>query len=161
MEQAVELVVPQVGAIWEGQGGIYAGVMRGENGAPNYHLIAGTEDGERLEWGGYGKKIMGSDSKLDGAANTKALLASKHSHPGAKWAAEYTRDGHSDFYLPAQRELNLAYATIAEEFADAWYWTSTQCYAYDAWIQSFGYGYQNYASKDYYYRVRAFRRISI
>jgi hypothetical protein len=161
MEQAIELVVPQVGSIWEGQGGFYAGIMRGANGAANYHLIVGTEDGERLEWGAYGKKIEGADSKLDGLANTKALLASKHSHPAAKWTSEYTRDGHTDFYLPAQRELNLAYATLAEEFSPNWYWSSTQFSAYDAWYQDFGDGAQDASSKDFDYRVRAFRSINI
>lgn len=161
MSTTVDLIVPQVGAIWEGQGGLYAGIMRGANGAQNHHLIVGTEDGLRLEWGGFGKRIEGADSKLDGFANTKALLASKHSHPAAQWAVEYRCDGHSDFYLPAQRELNLAYATLAEEFAGDWYWSSTQYSADNAWLQLFNDGTQSFALKDRYGRVRAFRSIKI
>lgn len=160
-EALQQLVAPRVGTVWEGQGGIYVGVMTGENGAPNYHLIASADEGIELEWGPYGKLIEGADSTRDGIANTKALLASKHAHPAAKWAAEYTKDGHSDFYLPAQRELNLCYATVAEQFSKNWCWSSTQFSANYAWGQGFGGGSQYGASKDYSYRARAVRRITI
>ena len=132
--QPIELEVfasnntPSIGEYWSGQGGIYAGLMRGENGAPDYHLIvpAGPEAyAQEITWGGNGKEEAGAKSTHDGAANTAALIASKHSHPAAKWAAQLTIDGHSDFYLPARRELRLCWINAPELFEDGWYWSST------------------------------------
>jgi hypothetical protein len=160
-EPAVALVEPRVGTYWEGQGGIYVGVMPGIDGGRDCHLIASVDEGEDLEWGPYGERIEGADSKRDGSANTLSLLGSGHAHPAAIWASKYTKDGHTDFYLPAQRELNLCYATCAEQFAKAWYWSSTQYSAGIAWYQHFAGGYQSIANKGYPGRARAFRRLFI
>lgn len=161
MEKAA-LKVPQLGEYWEGQGGIYAGLMPGENGQRPYHLIVSEESAECVEWGEYGQKIEGADSRIDGAANTKAILAADGDHPAAQWAAQYTKDGHSDFYLPAQREQNLCFATIPDKFeTDDWYWTSTQSSAGYAWTQDFDDGSQGHAGKDYAGRARAVRRLFI
>ncbi|MGB8422227.1 DUF1566 domain-containing protein [Paraburkholderia sp.] len=156
-----QLIVPRLGTEWEGQGGIYAGLMRGEGEQPDYHLIVSVDEAINVEWGGYGINVPECDSRLDGAANTRALLASTSKHPAAAWAAEYTRDGHSDFYLPAQRELNLCYATVAEKFAPEWYWSSTQYSAYGAWVQYFGDGLQYNAHKINKGRFRAVRRLVV
>ncbi|MGN6085829.1 DUF1566 domain-containing protein [Trinickia sp.] len=156
------LKVPQLGQYWEGQGGIYAGIMPGENDQRPYHLIVSEESGDGLEWGGYGHRVDGADSRIDGMANTKAILAADGEHPAAEWAVKYTRDGHSDFYLPAQREQNLCFATIPDQFeTDDWYWSSTQCSAGSAWGQYFDDGFQYYAGKDFPGRARAVRRIEI
>lgn len=161
MSETLQLVAPRVGTYWEGQGGVYVGVMPGIDGSRDYHLIVSTEEGTSLEWGAYSKRIEGADSKRDGAANTLALLGSGGTHPAAAWASKYTKDGHTDFYLPAQRELNLCYATCAEQFAKGWYWSSTQYSAYYAWFQYFYDGYQYYAGKDSTGRARAVRRLFI
>lgn len=155
------LSVPEVGAYWEGQGGIYVGVMPGIDGGPDYHLIASIDEGVDLEWGQSDKRIEGADSKRDGSANTLALLGSGYPHPAAAWASKYTKDGHSDFYLPAQRELNLCYATCAEKFEKDWYWTSTQSSAGWAWCQSFYGGDPSSCLQDNRLRARAVRRLSI
>jgi hypothetical protein len=155
------LVAPRLGVYWEGQGGIYAGLMPGQGDAPDYHLIASLDEGMDFEWGPYGMKVPECDSRLDGAANTRALLGATSKHPAAAWAAEYSKDGHTDFYLPAQRELNLCYATIAEKFAPSWYWSSTQSSAYGAWCQGFAYGFQFADGKNVKGRVRAVRRVKI
>jgi len=156
------LKVPQLGQYWEGQGGIYAGMMPGENGQRPYHLIVSEESGDGLEWGGYGHRIEGADSRINGMANTKTILLADGEHPAAEWAAKYTKDGHSDFYLPAQREQNLCFATILDQFeTDDWYWSSTQYSAGNAWGQDFDDGSQDYANKYYPGRARAVRRIEI
>lgn len=160
MSETLQLVAPRIGAYWEGQGGIYAGVMPGIDGERDYHLIVSADEGVDLEWGPYGKRIEGADSKTDGLANTKALIAAG-GHPAANWTNEYTKESHTDFYLPAQRELNLCYATCAEKFAKDWYWSSTQSSATSAWYQFFDDGYQLYANKTYPGRARAVRRLFI
>jgi hypothetical protein len=95
-------------------------------------------------------------------ANTKAILLADGEHPAAEWASKYTKDGHSDFYLPAQREQSLCFATILNQFeTDDWYWSSTQYSADTAWDQGFGDGTQLNAYKDNTSRARAVRRIEI
>jgi hypothetical protein len=156
------LKVSQLGQYWEGQGGIYAGIMPGENGQRPYHLIVSEESGDGLEWGGYGHRVDGADSRIDGMANTKAILLADGEHPAAEWASKYTKDGHSDFYLPSQREQSLCYATIPDLFeTDDWYWSSTQYSAGSAWFQVFGDGFQLTAYKYTTGRARAVRRIEI
>jgi len=41
---------PKIGEPWPGQGGIYAGIMRGRDGNPDYHLIVGKAT-EPMPWG--------------------------------------------------------------------------------------------------------------
>ena len=98
---------PRVGEFWPEQGGVYAGVMRGADGAPDYHLIVGSEEVQSIGWGGYGTKVDGADSEPDGLANTQALCAAATEHPAAQWAAGLTERGMSDWYLPSRRELRL------------------------------------------------------
>lgn len=161
MSETLQLVAPRVGTYWEGQGGIYLGVMPGIDGGRDYHLIASADEGTDLEWGPYGKRVEGADSKFDGSDNTLAILGSGQVCPAAGWASKYTKDGHSDFYLPAQRELNLCYATSAENFVKDWYWSSTQYSAGYAWRQGFAYGGQTLAFKVTRGRARAVRRLFI
>lgn len=54
---------PPIGTMWPEQGGIYAGVMRGERGH-HYHLIIAPRDTELsdIEWGEDDKMISGAIS---------------------------------------------------------------------------------------------------
>ncbi|EJO5057985.1 DUF1566 domain-containing protein [Pseudomonas aeruginosa] len=152
--------IPAIGAEWPGQGGIYAGLMRGHDGHPDYHLIvASAESGGELQWGGYGSKSSAT-SKWDGLANTKALVE-EGGHPAAEFAASVTISGHKDFYLPAQAELMLAWANLPEVFAEGWHWSSTQYSAYGAFGTYFLVGYAYNLVKSYDFRVRPVRKILI
>lgn len=160
--RAIVTGVPRIGELWPEEGGIYVGVMRGEEGKPDYHLIAPVDAHTTdIACGGEGKDEPDAQSHWDGRANTAALCASKHKHPAAKWAAGLQIDGHNDLYLPALRELRLCWANVPELFESAWYWTSTQCSSYSAWIQDFFNGSQNYGGKGYKSRARAVRRREI
>lgn len=153
---------PPIGEFWKGQGGIYAGLMRGEGSQPDYHLVVAVGDqGEvaDISWGGDGQAEPRACSDRDGRANTLALAESEHSHPAAEWAAAHEVDGHRDFYLPARRELRLCWVNVPELFADAWYWSSTQFSPGYAWVQVFGVGGQHTALKVYEFRARAVRRV--
>lgn len=159
---AQALTPPRIGQQWPGQGGVYAGLIRGEGDQPDYYLIVANEEAEGLEFGGYGKTVDGTNSSLDGAANTQALITSEHAHPAAEWAAKHTADGHSDFYLPSRNELRLCYANAPEPFSkDDWYWSSTQDSAHYAWMQYFDDGYQGWSHECHEYRVRPVRRIQL
>lgn len=155
-----QINMPPIGEYWEGQGGINCGPVI-EKGIPTRFLIRSTEFGEDLEWGAYGKKIAGADSKRDGAANTKAILASGHKHPAAEWAAGYTKDGQTGFFLPAQFELNQVAMACLEDMPDDWFWSSTQYSAYYAWGQFFDSGSAVNDDKDYVASAVAVRSLFI
>ena len=149
--------VPRIGASWNGEGGIYAGVIRGET--EDYHLVVGAISPDKLEWGAYGTDVPGTVSEHDGRSNTLALIESDNDHPAAKWARANTADGHSDFYLPARRELSLLYANVPELFEKVWHWSSTQYSAHSAWYQYFVDGDQYGTAKGYVARAVAVRRL--
>lgn len=153
--------MPAIGKEWPEQGGVFAGIMRGEDGKPDYYLIvpANIANSPKLEWGGYGKEIDGANYKFDGLANTAALADGNH--PAADWAKNLNINGHNDFYLPARRELSLCYANVPELFEKEWHWSSTQHSARSACLQYFSDGNQDDGHKVNGYRVRAVRRVSI
>ncbi|WP_103018134.1 DUF1566 domain-containing protein [Alicycliphilus denitrificans] len=144
---------PQIGEYWAGQGGIYAGDFRAGDGLTYGLIAAPDQDIGRATWGPNGKRDL---SGWDGLENTRSLIKES---PAAKLAAGYTRDGHSDFYLPAHRELLLGAANLYETFGtESWYWTSTP-YANDyAKAFDFETGHCLYYSRDHEFRVRPFRR---
>ena len=154
---------PPIGSYWLGQGGIYAGMVRGENGTPDYHLIVSTDSSAQVEeitWGAYGESESGATNLRDGQANTKALLDSTHDHPTAQWAAGLSIEGHDDWYLPARHELRLCYLNVPELFnTEDWYWSSTQYSPHYAWIQDFDDGNQDNDHKGNALRARAVRRV--
>jgi hypothetical protein len=153
--------IPAVGEYWEGQGGVYAGFVRGENGAPGWHLIVPTHPSatnDSIKWGPYNVNV-GVASHTDGRANTLALALLGEEYQAATWATKLEIEGHRDFYLPARRELALAEVNLADHFTKGWYWSSTQYSAYGAWGQTFDGGYQYDASKSDTGRARAFRRL--
>ncbi|HEU4603156.1 MAG TPA: hypothetical protein VFS24_14375 [Steroidobacteraceae bacterium] len=152
---------PTVGEYWEGQGGIYAGFVRGENGDPGWHLIVPTHPSathDSIKWGPYNVDV-GVASHTDGRANTTALALLGEEYQAATWATKLEIEGHRDFYLPARRELALAEVNLADHFAKGWYWSSTQYSANSAWYQNFGDGYQPAGYKDGTGRARAVRRL--
>ena len=156
--------VPKIGEPWPGQGGVYAGVMRGHGGKPDYHLILAVDHRGQfkdLEWGERGVKIAGADDEWDGQANTKAIFDAAGKFPAADAAAKVSIDGYNDFYLPSKRESALLYANLPERFEGCWHWTSTQVSAYNAAIQSFSNGDQLSYDKVDELRVRVVRRLTI
>ena len=163
------LEIPCIGAMWPEQGGIYAGIMRGEFGH-GYHLIIAPVDAELidLEWGDDFKMIDGAISDRDGLRNSLAIRDYSHSvekrFSAACLALNNATNGFTDWYLPARHEACLAYLNAPETFnTDAWYWTSTQ-YAGDAsnaWTQDFYNGLQFNLDKGCKGRVRAIRRVPI
>lgn len=145
---------PLIGQYLEGQGGVYAGDFRADDGFI-YGLISGEEeDIGRARWAPEGE--LPDLSNWDGLANTRAL---HDTCPAAKLAAGYQRDGHSDFYLPAQRELLLASANIRHLFGkDGWYATSTPYGMNCMWAVDFDDGRTYGLNRSNDIRVRPFRR---
>lgn len=151
---------PKIGEFWHGQGGVYAGVVRGRDGAPDYHLVLPTDPKSlfiKRAIETYGTEVQGADSDHDGLANTKAYAAA-----GSQLCTDILAlsiDGHSDFYLPSRVESRLLWCNLPEHFEQEWYLTSTQYSADNAWYQDFSYGTQDGYDKKFDARARAVRRL--
>jgi hypothetical protein len=130
----LESDVPRIGEKWTTQGGIYAGVARGRDGAPDYHLIVGPEFDGQTDWDAAGK-----------------------------WAAGLTLHGHSDFALPFRKEQALSFANVPELFKAEYYWSCEQHASGSdtAWGQGFSSGNQDRWGKDDPIRARVVRRLVI
>lgn len=156
---------PAYGEHWAGQGGIYCGTQPAMHGLPARHLIFSTEEApERLAWGPYGEKVPGCDSRVDGRANTAAILAHKagtgNAYPATEWAVAYSADGHTDFHLPSQADLFMASLCAPKAFnPNSWHWNSTQTGPTTAFVQDFETGDSGWSLKGLTYRVRAVRWI--
>lgn len=127
--------VPKIGEVWAGQGGIYAGTVRGDEGQPDYHLILAEEAPEdRMTW-----------------------------NAGMEWAQKVSADGHTDFTLPKRREQAILFGNLKDRFEEAWHWSCEQLSSYPdyAWLQSFDAGSQLCVRKGNDSRVRAVRRLVI
>ena len=114
-EGEIAATPPRIGEYWRGQGGIYAGVARDENGQPDYHLIlAMTKPQQHFTW--------------------EAAKA---------YAQRVTVEGHLDFTLPSRTESALLFANLRDKFdSNYWYWTGTKHSAIRAFSQSFYSGVQ-------------------
>ena len=125
---------PRICASWPAYGGIYAGIGRGDEGQPDYHLIVLEQHDGDLPW----------KEALD-------------------WAAEFDGREGSSAGLPKRKEQAVLFGNVPELFDKAWYWSCEQ-YAGDdesAWSQYFGYGSQSYSHKTTQLRARAVRRVPI
>jgi hypothetical protein len=153
---------PLPGQLWPEQGGLYAGVIVGDDGKP-YHLIAlQPQDyhGVIGPWGEYGKEIKGASSERDGLPNTDAMVAAGSEIATATRALAV--GGHDDWYIASRHEASLAYIHTGagdDIDGDPDYWTSTQCSAHYAWDQHFADGTQYYWSKGSKLRARVVRRL--
>lgn len=157
-----KLVPPRVGEHWSGQGGIYAGIVRGRDGAPDYHLVLATAPESiftKRAIGTYGTDVTGAASEHDGLANTLAYAAAGSDLCREILALEI--DGHKDFYLPSRVEARLLWCNLPEQFEKEWYLTSTQYSSGNAWFQFFYDGNQISGDKKVEARARAVRRLML
>ena len=130
-----QLDVPRIGAPWYGQGGIYAGIARGADGAPDHHLIL-------------------SPAKPAGDVGWQAAMA---------WAAKLVSGNHTDWALPNRVESALLFANLRDQFKKRYHWTS-ETYADNdacAWIQYFYGGGQLSRHESYEAQARAVRRLAL
>ena len=126
------LTPPPIGHLWAAQGGWYAGIARGIDGAPDHHLIlAQAKPTSDLAW-----------------------------QPALDWARHLHHRGHADWSLPTRAESALLFANLKPEFESSWHWTSEPYEGSGsyAWYQYF-LGGQSYGSKSYEGRARAVRRL--
>lgn len=155
--------VPELGAVWPGQGGFNGGPVAARDDVPAHYLIIAAKDVGDHEWGGRGIEVKGL-SKTDGYTNTQVLIGNEdeRKYPAANACAEYQADEHHDFYLPAAAELYQGWLNCPEVFAqDCYYWSSSQRSADGAVLVDFVDGGQDTCVKSYELRVRPVRRLFI
>nr|DAD69870.1 MAG TPA: Protein of unknown function (DUF1566) [Siphoviridae sp. ctGO42] len=155
--QQEQITIPEIGAVWPGQGGIYGGLRQYPEGL--CHIIYAAHDVPgRHEYGDYGVDVDAL-SRTDGRANTEILISRDGKHPAAIAVTAYTADGHTDFYLPSIGELHHAWQFAPESFSEEWYYlSSTQRSAYYAYLMVFGDGWVNLNGKDGERLARPVRR---
>jgi hypothetical protein len=155
-------LLPAYGSSVPGNGGRFGGIFPGRAAGKRYAIFVPDVDAAKLpklEFGGRGKDISGAGDSDDGAANTKALLASGHAHPAAKACADFELEGNKDYYLGSRNEMRFLSITVPDLFEKKWYWTSTRYSSYGAYGQAFGDGVQNsYGYLDGECLVRPIRR---
>ena len=155
--------IPELGAVWPGQGGFNGGLVAARDDAPAHYLIVAAKDVGDHEWGGRGIEVKGL-SKTDGYTNAQVLIGNEDEtkYPASNACAEHQADGHHDFYLPAAAELYHCWLNVPELFAkDTWYWSSSQRSASFAFFMTFGVGNQISNGKNNELRVRPVRRLFI
>jgi hypothetical protein len=103
--------IPDIGAAYEG--GFFAGqISTAGNSIADYNLaIAPKSSGESfLQWKTSNTSTAGTSSVIDGPTNSSNM--NNASHPGAQFCEGLTIGGFSDWYMPAQNELEVCYFNL-------------------------------------------------
>jgi hypothetical protein len=127
-------------------------------------IAAPTDQSTEIAWGCYMTLISGADGTAigTGAQNTIHILNGCTTPNIAAYICDtLALGGYNDWFLPSIDELNEMYLNLHQQglggFAYSLYWSSTENDSYNAWVQNFSSGYQNYVSKDNFNGVRAVR----
>lgn len=130
-EPTTSIKFPRIGSPWSG--GVYAGVVRGDAGQRDYHLIVSAEEIDSATW------------------------------DAARAWAKARGDDEVTWSLPQRKEQAILFGNVPELFEKEWYWSDAQSAsaAGYAWAQSFGSGGQNDCRKGNEFRARAVLHIPV
>ncbi|MDP3137195.1 MAG: DUF1566 domain-containing protein [Burkholderiaceae bacterium] len=109
MKSSTEEILPLIGTTMGG--GFYAGRIH-VDGKHYAIIVAPKAEGEHpdTEWIADYKDVPGAKSYNDGLANTAAMATAGSAL--ALWASDLRIDGHDDWYLPSQDELEILYRNL-------------------------------------------------
>jgi hypothetical protein len=98
-------------------GGFYAGqISTAGNGIADYNLVVGPVASAQntLAWKNALTATTGADSVINGPQNTADMVADGNStvYPCAHFCNDLTTGGFSDWYMPAQNELEVCYYNL-------------------------------------------------
>ena len=96
------------------QGGFYAGdISTAENGEATHYLVIGplSTTQQQGQWKNDNEATSGATSAIDGPQNTADMVADGNStvYPAAHFCNDLTIGGFSDWYMPANNELEVCY----------------------------------------------------
>jgi hypothetical protein len=95
-------------------GGFFAGqISTAGNGIADYNLVVGpaaTAQTTNKQWKNSASSTSGTDSVIDGPANSAAM--NSPSHPAAEFCEAVTAGGFSDWYMPAKNEIEICYYNL-------------------------------------------------
>jgi hypothetical protein len=104
--------VPVIGSAFGG--GFFAGQI-GVSGVATHNLVVGpTSSGQFIgAWNTTSTTTAGTDSVIDGPANTAAMIAAgAATHPCGNFCNNAVIGGFSDWYMPAKNEMEVCYFNL-------------------------------------------------
>jgi hypothetical protein len=119
-------------------------------------LVCAPNDQGNYVWGCYGTSIPGTGTSLGmGAYNTAAIVAGcTQTNIAAKICDDLVLNGYSDWYLPSIDELQIMYELLMANgignFANNYYWSSSEYDSGYAWYVYFVSGDVDYNYKGSY-----------
>jgi hypothetical protein len=122
-------------------------------------------NGSYVDTYAYGNGIGAGEGNSQGIRRWQGICSSCYAN---ELCQDLNLGGKTDWYLPSKYELNLMYENIGQgnalglgnigNFANNYYWSSTEIDNFDAWDQYFSNGSQSSNNKNYAFsRVRAVR----
>ena len=95
-------------------GGFYAGqISTAGNGIADYNLVVGpvaSAENTNKQWKTSDTSTTGTSSVIDGPTNSSNM--NNASHPAAQFCEGLTIGGFSDWYMPANNELEICYYNL-------------------------------------------------
>jgi hypothetical protein len=106
--------IPAIGAAYEG--GFFAGQI-GVSGVATHNLVVGpvaSAQTTSIRYKNANTATAGADSVIDGPQNTADIVADGNStvYPAAHFCNDLVIGGYSDWYMPAQNELEVCYYNL-------------------------------------------------
>jgi len=84
-EEAIAAMPPKIGADWPAQNGIYAGIARGQDGAPDYHLVLLPGEAESVNWAAAKEWAASAGGELPTRSEQALLFANLKDHFKGAW----------------------------------------------------------------------------
>jgi len=104
---------PPIGSAYGG--GFFAGQI-GVGGVATHNLVVGpvASAQSQLQWKNANTATAGADSNIDGPQNTADMVADGNStvYPCAHFCNDLSTGGFSDWYMPANNELEVCYYNL-------------------------------------------------
>jgi hypothetical protein len=142
-----------------GQAGPAGGIVFYDKGVYSdgwrYLEAAPSDQSARAQWGCYNTLIGGTSVEIGtGAANTATIVARcTENGTATKICSDLTLGGQSDWFLPSVKELFMMYYNLKRvglgNFADSYYWSSSEYNVDYAWVVYFSSGIPIYNSIKY------------
>jgi hypothetical protein len=154
-------------------GGVIFHLFKDAQGVEHGLIVDKTDLSTNQVWSNRDTSLIGASaqSSWDGLSNSNAMVGQAgHTSSAAVLCLNSTNSGQSDWYLPSLQELNMLwnnYYTVARSISqiagatqlgnNAYYWSSSEYNAYNAWYFAFVNGSADYYNKYYANYVRAVR----